>query len=444
MIKPTAFNTLSGVVISLLICITPSAARQCADFVPDRSMAVLHVSAAEGAQQPVWKNNWDQARQYYRQKKYELAEQQYRLLLNHKKNIDQARWEFVSLLTCQKQWKDAEQQLAILISRDTDKKAYKLTSAHIALGKKDYRLAVHLFAAIYFSLQDTIPVDHSLELPVLQSYIAALEGLGRFEVLIPLLEQLVRLQPEDIDLKKKVALVAMKNGQPYRALRILLKLEKKFPDNWHLLEKIANAYLKAGKTDDASLYWQKLVAVHKGARTAHEHLVTYYEKAGNIAMVLRHLEHLINIDSDNLTYMSHAAHLYAKNGRSDRALNYANTILQQQPDNIEIRHFRKKEIHEVATQLFALIENNGSKLLWRDLVEMTTDRDEIYCELADMLRHQGKEEELIEILTILHEKNTADERINVELSNLLRKQSKGVALTLSRQTVPHSPALLTQ
>jgi hypothetical protein len=61
---------------------------------------------------PEWKKIWDQARRLYARKKYGQAQVQYELLLASKDNVDQARWEYVTILMCRRQWQKADAELA--------------------------------------------------------------------------------------------------------------------------------------------------------------------------------------------------------------------------------------------------------------------------------------------------------------------------------------------
>lgn len=410
------------------------------DRVPD-----IHIVTSGESVQPAWKKNWDQARSFYKQKKYQEAREQYEYLLSCKNNIDQARWEYTSLLTCLGKWELAERELDILISHDADHTDYTMIRAEIALGSKNYKKAVHLLSKLFAGqCVSNGSTDKILKAQILSSYISALEGLGRIEVLIPLLEELQRLRPEDNQLRIKTADVALLNKQPEKALQILRYLEKCTPDDVDVIEKIANIYSATGKTEQAALYWQKIIGQRSDSPIAHKKLIKYYRQKGNTPMVLTHLEYLVKIIPNNIDILVEAGHLSKQTGMADRALYFYNKALKIQPDNLELQHYRRVAIQVVATKLFSLIENSGSSLLWRDLVEITTDREGIYRELAKMLRERRKNEELIEILRIINAKNPADEAIQKELAELLYRKNKKDELILSQKSVTPYPDITTR
>lgn len=72
----------------------------------------------------------------------------------------------------------------------------------------------------------------------------------------------------------------------------------------------------------------------------------------------------------------------------------------------------------------ALIENNGSELLWKDLVQVTTDRASVYRAMAHLLRGQGKLHELADVLLVLYQEEPADALVVNEPAILLKDQQR--------------------
>lgn len=392
---------------------------------------------------PEWKKIWDQARRLYTLKKYGQAQIQYELLLANKDNVDQARWEYVTILICRKQWQKAESELAVLISHDPGRHEYHLARAEVALGKEHFSSAVTIYAQLY-EQQGVASGCTGDKVRILSGYITALEGLGRDAALIPLMEQLVTLLPENFALRKKIADTAMKIDQPERALVILSDLEKSNPEDLEVLQGLARVQMSLGNSLEAATYWQLVVGLNGESREAHEQLIKYYHRAGNWAMELKHVEMLLLIVPDDNKLLELAARLNLALDRPDLALGYYNLLLSLQFDNREIEQQKDRALHELAAKLFVLIENTGSSMLWQDLVQVTDDRVSVYRTLADMLRKRGRRDELIQVLLVIHNEVPEDAAIGDELAALLKGQSRGNILVSSGEGDFNPPGILQQ
>jgi tetratricopeptide (TPR) repeat protein len=379
---------------------------------------------------PEWKKLWDQARTLYSQKKYDQARIQYELLLAGKDNIDQARWEYVTVLICRGQFQQADAELAVLISHDPDRWEYRLAMAEVAVGIGDFSSAVELYAQLY-ARQGTAAGSVEDRAQILSGYIDALEGLGRFTGLIPLMEQLAAVRPADTELKLRIADTAIKIDQPRKALVILHGLAEKYPENIKVLQKLARVLSSLGRMKEAGAYWQQIIGVDSGNREANTQLIAYYEAAGNLSMELKHVENLLLLVPDNVELLARAGGLNIALDRPDRAIGFYNCLLSLQPGNREIGQQKDRALHDFAAKLLDLIENTGSSLLWQDLVQLTDDRIGVYHALADMLRAQGRRAALIQVLLVIHNEVPGDEVTGKELASLLKEQAGSDVLASS-------------
>ena len=392
---------------------------------------------------PDWKKNWDQARRLFKKKDYTAARAAYERVLAGKDNVDLARWEYITLLMCRSDWQKAARELDLLISHDGERPRYRLAGAEIALGRGDFDQAIRLFGSLYQQQCDA-GGDGPAKVRILSGYIAALEGAGRIEVLVPLLEQLSRLRPHDIQVKKKLAAVALENGQPDRALNVLKPLLAAGNDDPEILETMARSYGRLGSREQAALFWQKSIGTGHATPAAHAALVNYYQQAGNPAMELVHVKKLLAADPGNYELLKRAGRLNFMLGRPDRALTCYDLLLARQPRDFEIIQDRQKALHEVAARLFALIENSGPALLWPDLIQVTADRSDVFRELAAMLRQRGMDNELIEVLTIMYRENSSDTGVRDELAALLQKQAAARTIARARENDPSAPGSITR
>ena len=391
---------------------------------------------------PEWKKIWDQARSLYKQRKFEQAQVQYELLLARKENVDQARWEYVSTLICLEQWQKAETELGMLINHEPDRPEYQLAEAEIALGSGDFSSAVNVYAPLYEQYKVSGSNDDTVR--ILTGYIGALEGLGRIEALTPLMQQLIRLRPDDYELQKKSAYIAIKNNQPQRALLILRTLVQSNQEDPEVLQSLARIQMSLGNRMEAASYWQQVLGLQGECREAHEQLIGYYHWLENPAMELKHIETLLLILPDDSNLRERAGRLHLALGRPDRALEYYGVLLSRQPGNKVINQLKQQALREFAGKLLILVENNGPSMLWQDLAQVTTDHAGVYLAMADMLREQGRRNKLIEVLLVIHHEIPGDAGIRNELAALLKKQGRGTILASSRNADSRDPVILPQ
>jgi tetratricopeptide (TPR) repeat protein len=433
---------------SLLLALAPArpASAQCSRPVFDFGSGTIDdhfVVTSTDVSVPRWKKDWDRARKLYADRKFAAAQKEYERVLARKDNVDQARWEYITLLMCRELWDKAASELDILVSHDGERPDYLLAGAEITLGRGEYLEAVRLFADLYSRQCDTGGEDRVRE-RILTGYIAALEGVGRVEVLVPLLEQLIRLRPHDTGLQKQLAGAALANGQPRRALNVLRPLLQTLGDQPDILESMARAYQVLGDADRAGLFWQRSIGTGQASPAAHAALQEYYHRTGNRAMELLQTRILLAADRKNPELLKRAGRLNVALGRPDRALGFYNRLLALQPHDYEITRERNKALHEVAARLFALIENSDPALLWPDLIQVTADRDDVFRELAGMLRRRGMTNELIELLTIMNREHPDDIAIRDELASLLHRQAAGRTLARARDKDNSDPVSITR
>ena len=308
--KKTKYLFPSATLLLMLLIPLSAAAVECNQSILDFNSGQVpgHFISYQDDLAPEWKKIWDQARSLYKQKKFRKAQVQYELLLAKKDNVDQARWEYVSTLICLEQWQKAEAELGLLISHDPDRAEYQLAGAEIVLGSADFSTAVKAYALLYE--QCIVSGCNDDKDRILTGYIAALEGLGRIEVLSPLIEQLIRLRPDDYALQKRSADIAIKNGQPHRALAILRTLVQSNQEDPEVLQSLARIQMFLENRMEAASYWQQVVGLHGECREAHEQLIDYYHWLDNPAMELKHVETLLSIMPDDSNLLEQAGRLH--------------------------------------------------------------------------------------------------------------------------------------
>lgn len=368
---------------------------------------------------PDWKRIWDQARQLAREKKYREALVQYELLFGRKENIDEARWEYTTILIHLERWRHAETQLDMLTAHDPDNKNYLFAMAQVSLAMGNVERAVKLYGQLYGQAPDSPEA-----VPALEGLIRALERQGQDEALLPLIEQLILRKPNDLNLQKKLARLSIKLNRTGKAGDVLKKLRQSSPNDPEVLLLSARLQKKLGHAQQAAAFWKQLVALEPGNQEGRRQLMLYYRDWGNGSMELKQIEALLKKNPGDIGLLNRGAELNMELGRADRALEYYDCSLALKPDDKAIVRLRHEAQKVLARDLLALVENNGSRMLWQDLVKVTADRPGVYRAIAGLLREQGKVAELIDVLTIIHQEDPEDKQAGVELADLLEKQGR--------------------
>ena len=369
---------------------------------------------------PEWKAKWVLARQLYREKKYREALVQYELLLSQKENIDEARWEYTTLLLHQERWQDAGEQLEHLLAGDPENVDYLFSLAEVRSKTGNINAALDLYRKLYEKVK-----DKAVQEKVLLGLIKELEEKGDKEEVIFYLEKLIALDPGNLEPKVKIARVLLDIGEYEKARDQLVQLEKQLPDDTAVVQMQAELYEALGEKELQAASLQKLVTLNPDDLLAQEKLYQYYRDRQEWAMSLKHLEVLLVKKPNDPVLLEDAAEANLKLDRLDRALEYYDYLLALNPNNKVILQKKKDAQVALAEDLVVLVENNGSEKLWQDLVQVTSDRVGVYRQIANLLRKKNNTDELIEVLTLICLEDPGDKDSLAELTDLLTQKGRG-------------------
>ncbi len=371
---------------------------------------------------PRWKIDWDRARDLYRQGKAGQALVQYELLLQKKGNIDEARWEYASILIQQKRWRQAGKELDMLLAHDTDSRRYLLARAGVSLHEGQVEQAVKQYGELFESCPEGPDA-----LKALRGLINALDKQRNREAQLPLLELLLLRTPGDFTLVKRTGALALALGKPEKTKNLLLAALADHSDDAELMKLLARTEDALNDSEKAAEYRQQLVALRPDDIQANAWLAKYYLKKGNVGMALLHVERQLKVDPINADLILQAARLHKQLGRPGKALDYLSLYLDLVPADSRVRQEREQIRGELSVGLIALItakrENNISRL-WQDVGTMTRDREGVFLHLADQLKADGKKRELADVLLLLYRQRPSDTKIYQELVPLLKAEGR--------------------
>lgn len=381
------------------------------ELVPD------HEIKYEEKLSPNWKVNWDLARSLYRDKKYPEALVQYELLLAEKENIDEARWEYASILMFLGRWENAKGELEKLLAIEPENNRYQIAMAQVSLETGNVEYAV----ALYTQLLDR-PISDPDKVMILEGLIKACELQQQKDKIPQLLAELVSLKPQDQALLLKQINLELELGNIDKASDLCAKLEQSRPNDITVLSLRAQIEEMLENNDQAAIYWQKVIGLDPVNTAAHDHLYAYYFHKENWAMSFKHLEQLVKMAPNDIVLLSRAADLNMRLGRIDRALEYYEFALAVDPLNTDVIEGKTRAHKILAKDLLALVENDDEKKLWQDIVKVAPDSVGVYREIANLLREQGNVVELTEVLRLLNKQAPGDQNIHDELASLLKQQ----------------------
>lgn len=387
------------------------------NLVPARDIAYASLDV------PVWKLTWDKAREMSRNGDYDKALANFTVLLDNKPNLDEARWEYISVLLHMEKWYQAEKQLHILLAKRHKKTQYLFAQAKIALHTDNQQQAEQLYRQLL------------TQFPMGQENITALDGLsnslieqGKHQLALPLVEQLMVQLPGNTIYTRRAALLYVHLKHFDRAGELLPQVYGVYPTDSEVLKGCAQEAEQSGNQEKAARFWQELIAVDPNDEAANFALVSYYRLQGSLSMELIHLERLMSITDQDISLAKRQAEIFLDKGRADRALEICDSLMPTYPKNQSLLQLRQTSLFALASDLLVLVENSGSKLLWEDLLEVTYYRVEVYKIMANFLREKGELSELADILLLIAKEVPKSDPVWQELEGLLIAQGRGKEL----------------
>jgi len=423
------YRTFLASIVTLAVSVPPCMSQDNAilkgaqPLVPERDIQYA------SQEPPVWKVTWDQAREMSRSGRYVDATDAFSILLENKPNLNEARWEYISILLHLNEWIKAEKELNILLAKGQENRAYDFALAKIALHTDEYSRAEQ----IYHSLLTTT-LDQRETLAVADGLSQALLGQGKNKQALPWIEQLLILQPDNLQFQRRAMLLYTDEGNFLKGYGMVQAVVQAYPDDPEVLESSARLAEGSGELEAAATYWQQLIAIEPDNPSGNLALINYYMNKGNLAMELVHLERLkksINLDPE---LSKRRIELYLANGRADKALELCDALLTVFPDDATVLARKQESLQTLAKNLLALVENSGSQLLWEDLSDLTDYRVEVYKIMADMLRKRGEVSALTDLLIIIAKEVPETDPVWKELTQLLTRQGRTQELAALQQS----------
>ena len=443
-----------------LLTITPH------DLLPESKISV------EGGNAPEWKALWDDARKSALQGNFETALRQYKGLLLLKSNLAEARWELARLMMYLELWDESSELLELLIESEPQNILYVNSLGKVMWEMEHYERAVDLFKKVY----EINPSDQT----ALAGLVEGLNKLDRKKEALPFLDELVRQEPTNRGVRRYLAFLLYESENYQKARAHFTILSRNEDVELDVLFKTARTYERLELDQQASEYWERVLAREHENIEAHIFLAKYYEEIKEPGRSLSHLETMLAQNPDDAVSYARLGETYEMAGEYGKALTYYEKYLVQYPNDHEImqrilslktakeKKKRRKEIlphyaaiddqkhieklketiHDLegsdryrdaipvfrqllefsaeepgtlavlANYLIYIGKNEGTKSMMAFLADVAQANEAIYRSMAELLRRLKREDELVAVLNEIHGLDPGDNFTTQELALL--------------------------
>lgn len=229
---------------------------------------------------PLWKQNWDEARQLAGRGQLAQAAQLYQALLQEK-DVPEARWEWATILVALGRDGEAIDAVEALHELTPNRPEYLhcLAVMNLHLGR------FHEAAAAFAQL-GALPSGNGDALAG-QAY--ALLAAGDKQAALPLLEALSRLTPRKLELREALAALAYELHEDERAWGHLVFLASEPKPTAQVLLLAARLSDTLKRPEQGVVFWQRLVEARPDELEGRQWLADYFAQRGQMRQALPHL-----------------------------------------------------------------------------------------------------------------------------------------------------------
>lgn len=186
--------------------------------------------------------------------------------------------------------------------------------ARVAIKQKQVNEALNEYRKIYQI--DSTEIEALLEIANLYYANAMYTSAAPFYL------KYIQKSPENVKARILAARTLAALKQYNQVIEILKPVEKDQQQNVDLLRSISEAYYKMGQSENASAYYEKVVATGKGTSEDYQQLGTSYAREKKYSEATASLLKAIELDSLNGEAHFELGSVYYKNGDFETALKY--------------------------------------------------------------------------------------------------------------------------
>ncbi len=383
-----------GVSVFLFVSLFFVVTADCAvlpDIVPER---MLKIDTHSG-RIPRWQKNWQLARSLVRKGEYKRAASLYARLVAARPGLEIARWEYCQLLVFLGQYKIAAVEIEAVMALAPDIPEYRLVAGQIALHNGKPENAAQNFGA---ALEMAPTGEHAA---------AAMKGLAAS----------LRVQGKkglSLALEEQQMAAAFPERNAFLLLDDVLAVKDRAKLSWMLLhlpslQSLSREHLQAA----IALFTTKKPIPHSGEQTAgikvYEELlrrfpqdgklrrtyIDFLEKNNRFTKALAQFDAILDHEAVTGPLLLSAATFASEKAKSSgKALGYYKRYQVLQPDDKHVARKITQLYNGLAKEFLPIVENGGQNSLWLDIKEFGSSRQEIFLQMAAILKKRGDRESL--------------------------------------------------
>ena len=250
-------------------------------------------------------------------------------------------------------------------------KVLGLPKVHLQIGVVYYEQAIYLKALDEFQLLRGKKKIELVYMVISRVY----EALGRTDMAIREINDLMKLQPDSVNLMIYLARLYNGNGQAEQTIRLIEEAISIDQQNDSLYHSLALAYMGDNQIDQAIIEMQKAIEIDKSKDFYYFELGALLERTGEFERAIKHLKQSIDLNPMHSNAHNFLGYMYAMHGKSlDKAQEHLNKALSIQPkngyflDSLGWIYFKKGEYEKALSQLKkALVYTSPDPVLYGHL-----------------------------------------------------------------------------
>ncbi|UCE19983.1 MAG: tetratricopeptide repeat protein [Gemmatimonadota bacterium] len=163
--------------------------------------------------------------------------------------------------------------------------------------------------------------------------------------------------------------------------------------------RVAGAYLKADKVNQAIQICEQGLSHHSDYATGHMIMAACYFKVGLLEQAIRECEHVLELDPEHMAVLYHLGDIYVEQKNFEQALNAYQRVLQLDPYNEAARERIVQLQHHTGDNVTKLTDDRAG-----DEGRTSPEASIVTPTLADIYASQGLTERAITVLRRLLER----------------------------------------
>ncbi len=436
----------AAALVSLLFFVTSASCTDASEIIPEK---LLRIEGPSVINSPQWRRKWTLARKAVQSGSYRQAASLYAGLLNEKPNLETALWEYCQLLVLLGEFQQAEKEVEHINTLAPDTPQYQLLAGKIAISNGKLKKAVHCFGTV---LETASNGRRELVEEAVKGLAESLRLQGKKELSLALEEQ-------QMSGKKSLLQISDKpNSHFSRLLNDILALKDRAKARWVILHFSSlrhfssqqlravlslliaekKVYREKERRAVAKIYEELLQRVPQNQKVRRQY-ISFLQANGEAHKALQQTDLLLEQQERGDLLLSAASFAVRAAGVPAKALDYYKRYLVLHPEDDSVRK-KVIQLHKrLAKDFLPLAKSDGCAVLWQDMADFGSSRQEILLQMAEILKRKADDGDLQLAATILRFllQKGGNYRVSLSLADVyMRLQMDKRASSVLKSIVP--------